>query len=55
MDKIFTISILGCGSRGHYTYGKCMYDFKDKFQIVSVCDINPAQIELAQKAWGIPT
>ena len=54
MSRVFTISILGCGSRGHYTYGKCMSEFKDKFEIVSVCDINPVQIELAQKAWGIP-
>ena len=54
MSKVFTVSILGCGSRGHYTYGKCMYDLKDKFQLVSVCDIDPAKIELAQKAWGIP-
>ena len=53
MGKIFTVSILGCGSRGHYTYGKCMFDFKDKFQIVSVCDIDQEKIDLAQKAWGI--
>ncbi len=54
MSKIFTVSILGCGSRGHYTYGKCMADFKDKFRLVSVCDIDPEKIALAQKDWGIP-
>ena len=54
MDKVFTVSILGCGSRGHYTYGKCMSEhFGDKFKIVSVCDVDPAKIDLAQKAWGI--
>ena len=37
MSKIFAVSILGCGSRGHYTYGKCiMGNFGDKFKIVSV-------------------
>ena len=54
MGKVFTVSILGCGSRGHYTYGNAMYGQADKFKIVSVCDINPKQIRLAQDAWGIP-
>ena len=54
MKKIFTVSILGCGSRGRYTYGKCMAEhFKDEFQIVTVCDINPKKIALAQKDFGI--
>ena len=53
MGKIFTVSILGCGSRGHYTYGKCMYEFKDKFKIACVCDNDPEKIRLAQDAWGI--
>ena len=55
MDKKFTVSILGCGSRGHYTYGRCMTEnFGDKFEIACVCDIDPVKIDLAQKAWGIP-
>ncbi|MBO5334954.1 MAG: Gfo/Idh/MocA family oxidoreductase [Clostridia bacterium] len=53
MKKIFTVSILGCGSRGHYTYGNAMFGMQDKFQIVSVCDSNPKQIELAKSAWGL--
>ena len=53
MSKKFTISILGCGSRGHYTYGVSMFSQKDKFEIVSVCDCNPKQIELAKSAWGL--
>ena len=53
MSKIFTVSIIGCGSRGHYTYGTCMANFADKFRIVSVCDIDPEKIALAQKDWGI--
>ena len=53
MGKVFTVSILGCGSRGHYTYGKCMFNMQDKFQIVSMCDSNPKQIELAKSAWGL--
>ena len=54
MDKVFTVSILGCGSRGHYTYGKCMTDnFGDKFKIVCVCDNDPEKITLAQQDWGL--
>ena len=55
MSKVFTVSILGCGSRGHYTYGKCMTEnFGDKFKIVAVCDNEQEKIDLAQKDWGIP-
>lgn len=53
MSKIFTVSIIGCGSRGHYTYGTCMAKFPDKFRVISVCDIDPEKIALAQKDWGI--
>ena len=55
MNKIFTVSILGCGSRGHYTYGKGMSLYcADKFRIVSVCDIDEEKIKLAQLDWEIP-
>ena len=54
MGKIFTVSILGCGSRGQEAYGKNFYILPDKFKIECVCDINPKQIKLVQKAWGIP-
>ena len=55
MSKVFTVSILGCGSRGHYTYGKCMTEsFGDKFKILSVCDTDPEKIRLAKEAWNIP-
>ena len=54
MSKVFTVSIIGCGSRGHDAYGKCMSDkFPDKFKIVSVCDTDPEKIALSQKDWGI--
>ena len=48
-NKVFTVSILGCGSRGHYAYGRCMKEhFSDKFEIVTVCDIDPVKIQLAK-------
>ena len=53
MSKIFTVSIIGCGSRGHDAYGKCICEMKDKFRIVSVCDINPIKLGFVKKEWGI--
>ncbi len=53
MSKIFTVSIIGCGSRGHDAYGKCIYEMKDKFRIVSVCDVNPIKLGFVKKEWGI--
>ena len=55
MKKVFTVSILGFGSRGHYTYGRCMTEnCGDCFQVVSVCDINEERLQLAQKELGVP-
>ena len=53
MSKVFTVSILGCGSRGLYTYGGAMFPQKDKFQIVSICDISPKKVELAKNAFSL--
>lgn len=40
MNKQFTVSIIGCGSRGGDAYGQLMYREKDFFRIASLCDIN---------------
>ena len=54
MDKVFTVSIIGCGSRGHYTYGKCMtVNYKGKFEIVSACDNNAEMLRWAKEDWGL--
>ena len=54
MRKIFTVSIIGCGSRGVDAYGKCLFEMQDKFKILSICDVNPRKIEIAKEKWGIP-
>ena len=55
MDKVFTVSIIGCGSRGHFTYGKCMtVNHKGKFDIVSVCDTDEGKLRWAREDWNIP-
>ena len=43
MDRIFTVAIIGCGSRGAEAYGREMFEQKDKWKIVSVCDTNPVK------------
>ncbi|MBQ7374176.1 MAG: Gfo/Idh/MocA family oxidoreductase [Clostridia bacterium] len=53
MSKIFTVSILGCGSRGREAYGINFKLLPDKFKIVSLCDINPKQIEIAKNAFSV--
>lgn len=40
MQKRFTVSIIGCGSRGGYIYGQLMHSSPEHFKIVSLCDIN---------------
>ena len=55
MDKVFTVSIIGCGSRGHFTYGKCMMvNYKGKFEIASVCDTDEGKLNWAKEDWNLP-
>jgi predicted dehydrogenase len=54
MKKVFTVSILGCGSRGVDTYGRCMKEnASDCFKIVSLCDNNAQKLKLAQVDFGV--
>ena len=53
MGKIYSVAIIGCGSRGQNVYGKYMFQSKDKFNIVSVCDVNASALELAAKRFNI--
>lgn len=43
--KIFTVSIIGCGSRGCDAYGSLINTQKDKFKIETMCDVNPVKLE----------
>ena len=47
-----TVSILGCGSRGT-TYANAMGLKKDKFSIVSICDISADKLRLAKEKFNI--
>ena len=53
MSKIFSVAIIGCGSRGQNVYGKYMFAEKDKFKIVSLCDIKERMLEIAKERFGV--
>ncbi len=52
--KVFTVAILGCGSRGCYAYGNIMFGQKDKYKIVALCDIDNEKLEMYSKTYGVP-
>lgn len=51
--KKFTLSILGCGSRGGDAYGALAFSEKEKFQIVSICDPDNFKLEKYGKLFGV--
>lgn len=52
MKKKFTVGILGCGGRGQ-TYAKLMTE-KEEFEVVSVCDCKPSQLERINNIVNLP-
>ena len=54
-DKIFTVSIIGCGSRGAMAYGVVINRQKDKFKITSLCDISPERVKRFAAEWDVET
>lgn len=50
----FTLSIIGCGSRGCDTYGSIAFCQKDKFDIVSLCDVNAKKLEKYGVIFNVP-
>lgn len=52
MSKKFTVAILGTGARG-YVYGSLMKN-DPHYQVVALCDQNPAQIEKINALFHLP-
>ena len=50
---MITVSILGVGARGGFTYGKYMNMCKDKYKIVSLCDKNQDKLDKYSAMFGI--
>ncbi len=53
MSKIYTVAIIGCGSRGAFAYGEVMNGWKDKYEIVALCDIDEGQASRAAAKFGV--
>ena len=53
MKKVYTVSIIGCGSRGCGTYGDMMQKCPDMYKVVSLCDINVAKADRYAENYGI--
>lgn len=54
MAKVLTVSIIGCGARGAYAYGPNIFDAKDKFKIVALCDLIKEKVDRNGDIWGVP-
>ncbi len=52
MEKIYTVAVIGCGSRG-WLYGNEMMKQPEHFRICSVCDIDETKRKNAVAQWGI--
>ena len=54
MNKVFTVSIIGCGSRGCDAYGKLFHEQKERFQIVSLCDLREERLSRFGREYEVP-
>ena len=53
MNKVISVSILGCGSRGATVYGCLMNSMPDKFKIVSLCDYDVNKLKTYKKEFNV--
>ncbi|MBQ8684966.1 MAG: Gfo/Idh/MocA family oxidoreductase [Clostridia bacterium] len=53
MAKKFTVSIIGCGSRGAFAYGRTMKRLSEQWEIVALCDTDEEKIEIWSEQFGI--
>lgn len=55
MNKgVITISIIGVGARGAEAYGRYIYQSKDRFKIISLCEPNGYRLKKYGDAFEIP-
>lgn len=54
MGKVYTVAIIGVGARGADAYGWQLFEQKDRFKIVALCDLRKDRMERFAKKWGIP-
>ena len=49
-----TVSIIGVGARGGYTYGSYMNENPDKFRIAALCDLSEEKLQKFGERFGVP-
>ncbi len=54
MGKIVTVSVIGVGARGGEAYGRYIHKCKEKFRIVSLCDVNEERLEKYGETFSVP-
>ena len=52
MKKVYTVAIIGCGSRGREAYGKIFHQYPE-WSIVSLCDISQEQLLRASQEFKV--
>lgn len=53
MKKIYTVAVIGLGGRGGDVYAPLIFDKKDCFQIVALCDLNSEKLSVFQKKFNL--
>ena len=53
-NPILKIAIIGMGGRGGYAYGTYVHAHKEKFQIVSICDIDSVRLNKWGELFEVP-
>ena len=54
MGKIYTVAIIGVGARGADAYGWQLFEQKDRFKIVALCDLRQERLDRFGNRWSVP-
>lgn len=53
MDRLLTVAVVGCGSRGQQTYSQILMGMQDKVRIVAAADILPEKLAGMRQLCGL--
>ena len=52
-NKVFTVAIIGAGSRGADIYGRLLMQLPEKFKIVALCDPRQHRLDTFGAEFGV--
>ena len=52
-NKVFTVAIIGAGSRGADIYGRLLMQLPEKFKIVALCDPRQHRLDTFGTEFGV--